>query len=224
MARIFSDRTEAGRQLAQSLMRYAHRTDAIVLAIPRGGVPVGFEVAQILNLAFDIFIVHKLGVPWQSELALGAIASGGTRVLNEDVIAAYCIPPEMLAALTAIEMEELQCREKLLRGARPQPEVAGRIVIAVDDGLATGASMKAAVLALRALQPKQIVVAAPVAAPDTAPWFQDNADDFVCLEMPPRFMAVGLWYRDFEPVTDNEVRSLLEQAEHHCPYSADLLR
>ena len=214
---IFPDRFEAGRRLADALHGYAHKPDVLVLALPRGGVPVGFEVAQALGAPLDVFVVRKLGLPWQPELAMGAIASGGVRVLNDEVVKACQVSPDLLATVTAIETEELEQREKLFRGSRPPPEIAGHTIIVVDDGLATGSTMKAAVTALQALHPKRLVVATPVSAADTAAWFQTHVDEFVCLQTPQQFMAVGLWYQDFQPTTDEEVRVLLERAAQAQP-------
>lgn len=208
----FSDRHEAGRRLARELAEYAGRSDVIVLALPRGGVPVASEVARALNAPLDVFVVRKLGLPGQEELAIGAIASNGARVLNQEVIRAYGISPEEIERIAQIEADELRRRERQYRGDRPFPSVAGRTVILVDDGLATGSSMRVAVVALRQAQPRAIVVAVPVAAAETCEAFRDVTDDVVCALTPEPFFAVGLWYDDFEQTTDEEVRVLLSRA------------
>jgi len=208
----FRDRTEAGRVLASQLKAYANRPDVVVLALPRGGVPVAYEVAKALNAPLDVFLVRKLGVPWQEELAMGAIATGGTRVLNEEVVRYLRIPEEVIHKVAANEQRELERREGIYRGDRPPLEVRGRTVIVVDDGLATGSSMRAAVTALRQRQPARIVVAVPVAAPSTCDEFKAEVDELVCTLTPEPFSAVGLWYEDFSQTTDEEVRALLERA------------
>ena len=206
----FRNRRDAGQKLAQKLLHYANRSDAIVLALPRGGVPVGYEVALALNVPLDIFIVRKLGLPGQEELAIGAIASGGIRVLNEDIVHALHIPEEVINRVAERELKELQRREQRYRGDRPVPEVHDRIVILVDDGLATGASMRAAVKGLRAQNPKRIVVAVPTAAPETCEAFEMIADEVVCGITPEPFLGVGRWYEDFSQTTDEGVRLFLE--------------
>jgi predicted phosphoribosyltransferase len=208
----FLDRREAGRVLASRLQRYAGRADVLVLALPRGGVPVAFEVARALGTSLDVFLVRKLGVPGHEEFALGAIASGGVRVLNEELVRQLQIPASTLEAVTAREEAELRRRETAYRGSRAREAVAGRTVILVDDGLATGASMKAAVSALRREMPAAIVVAVPVAAADTCDEFRGDVDEVVCAVTPKPFMAVGAWYEDFTQTTDAEVRKLLEEA------------
>jgi predicted phosphoribosyltransferase len=208
----YRDRTEAGRQLAVELAGYANRPDVIVLALPRGGVPVAFEVARALHAPLDVFLVRKLGVPGHEELAMGAIASGGVRVLNEEVVRKLAIAPWVVDRVAAQEQQELERREHLYRGDRPPPEVRGRIAILVDDGLATGSTMRAAVAALRKLGPARIVVAVPVGAPETCSEFQQEADEAICAETPDPFYAVGLWYEDFSQTTDAEVHDLLLQA------------
>lgn len=208
----FRDRRQAGLQLAAALAGYASRSDLIVLALPRGGVPVGFEVARALGAPFDVFVVRKLGVPGHEELAMGAIASGGIRIINEDVVAMFGITDDVLASTAAQEQVELERRERRYRGDRPSPSVRDRTVILVDDGLATGSSMRAAVAALRAEGPAAIVVAVPVAAAESCEAFREVADDVVCAATPERFQAVGLWYDDFTQTTDEEVHDLLEQA------------
>ena len=213
MSARFRDRREAGRFLARELAAYANRPDVIVLALPRGGVPVGDEIAQALHAPLDVFLVRKLGVPGHEEYAMGAIASGGVSVLNEEVVQRLGISPYQIETVAAREQRELERRERAYRGERPPPEVSGRTVILVDDGLATGASMQAAVLALRRLQPARIVVAVPVAAPETCEQLREIADEVVCATTPEPFYAVGLWYEDFSQTSDEEVRALLAQAE-----------
>jgi len=206
---IFQDRTDAGRQLAEQLLSYAGRDDVIVLGLPRGGVPVAFEVAQRLGARLDVFVVRKLGVPGHEELAMGAIASGGVRVLNEDVL--YVIPDAqaMVEMVTAIEREELERRERNYRNDRTPPDLKGRIVILVDDGLATGATMRAAVAALRQQGAAKIIVAVPVGAPSTCQELKNAADEVICLSTPIGFIGVGQCYSDFSQTTDEEVRDLL---------------
>jgi predicted phosphoribosyltransferase len=209
---LFANRREAGRILASLLMKYADRDDVLVLALPRGGVPVGFEVAQALRAPLDVFIVRKLGVPGHDELAMGAIATGGVRVLNDDVVISLELEPEVIDAVAAREEKELARRERIYRGARPAPDVRGRTVIVVDDGLATGSTMRAAVAALRKQGPARIVVAVPVAAPETCEEFRTEVDEAVCAATPRMFNGVGRWYEDFSQTTDDEVHELLAQA------------
>jgi len=209
---MFRDRADAGRQLATWLTPYAHRAGVVVLGLPRGGVPVAAEIAAHLDAPLDVFVVRKLGVPGHEELAMGAIASGGARVLNEDVVAGLDIPASVVEAVTRQEQAELQRRERLYRGDRGPVAARGRFVILVDDGLATGASMRAAVTALRAREPAHLVVAVPVGAPATCAAFEAIADEVVCAVTPSRFVAVGLWYEDFGQTTDEEVRQLLDHA------------
>jgi putative phosphoribosyl transferase len=206
---IFQDRTEAGRELAEQLLNYAGRDDVIVLALPRGGVPVGFEVAQHLRVPLDVFVVRKLGLPGHEELAMGAIASGGVRVLNEDVLSVIPDAQAIVEMVTAIEREELERRERIYRADRPQPDLKDRTVILVDDGLATGATMRAAVAALRQQGAAKIVVAVPVGAPSTCRDLSNTADDVICLRSPGAFIGVGQYYSDFSQTTDEEVRDLL---------------
>ncbi len=212
MERIFSNRTEAGRLLAEKLLKYAGRADVIVLGLPRGGVPVAFEVAQRLGTPFDVFIVRKLGVPGFEELAVGAIASGGVRVLNEDVMRAIPNVDEVIELVTAKETAELERREQSYRDGRPAPELRDRVVILVDDGLATGATMRAAVKALRQCGAARIVVAVPVGPPDTCREIEEEADETVCASTPEFFQAVGQYYEDFSQTSDEEVRELLARA------------
>lgn len=208
----FENRIQAGRLLGQALTGYAKRPDIIVLALPRGGVPVGFEVARIIDAPLDIMLVRKLGTPGQEELAMGAIASGGVCVLNSDIVAALDISQEDIEAAATTERQELERRERAYRGDQPPPAVENHCVILVDDGLATGASMLAAVAALKQQQPASIVVAIPVAPPETVQRLQEEADDVVCLAMPDPFSAVGRWYLEFPQTSDDEVKSLLEYA------------
>lgn len=205
----FQDRVEAGQILAESLDAYKNRPDVVVLALPRGGVPVAFEVARALNAPLDIFLVRKLGVPGHEELAMGAIASGGVRTINEDVTETLGIPDEVIDAVTAKEQQELERREHLYRDGRPPLDVRGRTVILIDDGLATGSTMRAAAAALRKQRPARIVVAVPVGAASTCDEFRREVDEAICAVTPEPFFAISLWYRDFTQTTDDEVRDLL---------------
>ena len=207
----FRDRREAGRLLGAHLSAYANLPDVLVLALPRGGVPVAAEVARALGAPLDVFVVRKLGVPGHEEYALGAIATGGVRVLNEEVLQALRIPDRVIDALAGREQEELARRERVYRGHRPPLDVRGRTVILVDDGLATGATMHAAIRALRQQQPARIVVAVPTAAPQTCDELKSEVDDVICATTPDPFYAVGLWYEDFSQTTDEEVRELLDR-------------
>jgi putative phosphoribosyl transferase len=206
----FKDRAHAGRVLAEKLKHYRDNPDVVVLALPRGGVPVAFEVAQTLHAPLDVFIVRKLGVPGHEEYAMGAIATGGVRVLNPDL--AGMIPSSAVDAIAAREQQELERRERLYRGDRPPVQIAGRIVILVDDGLATGSTMRAAVTAIRKQNPQRIVVAVPVAAPDTCDEFRAEVDEVICASTPEPFRAVGLWYENFDQTSDEEVHALLDAA------------
>lgn len=208
----FFDRREGGQFLAESLTAYTDREDVIVLALPRGGVPVAAEVAKRLNAPLDVFVVRKLGLPGHPELAMGAIASGGARVFNGEVVNALSIPDEVIDAVSAEELIELQRREKAYRAGRPPLELEGKTVIVVDDGVATGSTMLAAVSALRQLNAARIVVAAPVIAASTYSEMQRAADEVAAVILPENFYAVGLWYQDFSQTTDDEVRELLGQA------------
>jgi len=212
MAGRYADRRTAGRALAVALEAYAHRTDVVVLALPRGGVPVAFEVARALDAPLDVFVVRKLGAPGHPELAMGAIASGGVRVLNDHVVACYRPSPGEIERVTAFERQELERRERSYRGDRQPISIDGRVAILVDDGLATGASMRAAVQAARSLGPARVVVAVPVGAPDSCRAVADVADEIVCLMQPESFDAVGLWYDDFSQTPDEEVRALLAES------------
>lgn len=215
MTRPFRDRAEAGQALAARLgASYAECTDVLVLALPRGGVPVAFEVARVLAAPLDVYLVRKLGVPGHEELAMGAIASGGVRVLNEDVVRGLDIPDTTIDAVALVEQGELDRRERAYRDDRPAPAVAGRTVIVVDDGLATGATMRAAVAALRQQAPRRVVVAVPVAAPATYAEFRAEVDEVVCVITPEPFRAVGLWYENFAPTTDEEIHDLLARARY----------
>ena len=205
----FIDRTDAGRQLAHRLASYAGRPDVIVLALPRGGVPVAHEVARRLDVPLDVFLVRKLGVPGQAELAMGAIAEGGVEVLNDDLIRDVAVPPRLVQEVAFRERLELERRDVLYRQGRPLPAVRNRVVILIDDGLATGATMQAAATALRRLQPARIVVAVPVGATETCVRMKRFADEVVCVTTPDPFDAVGLWYERFDQTTDDEVRRLL---------------
>jgi putative phosphoribosyl transferase len=208
----FRDRTEAGQLLAERLRAYERHSDAIVLSLPRGGVPVGFEIANKLGLPLDVFVVRKLGVPGQRELAMGAIASGGIRVLNEDVLRAMPHAAATVAAVTTEETREVERRERDYRQGRPPPEVSGRVVILVDDGLATGATMLAAIAALRRKEPSKIVAAVPVCPPETLAEVKRAADETMILFAPDWFRGVGQFYENFEQLSDETVRLLLVQA------------
>ena len=210
---LYHDRHDAGRELARKLPEYRDRADVIVLALPRGGVPVAYEVARELHAPLDVFVVRKLGTPGQPELAMGAIASGGVRVLNEDVVQALAIPESAIERVAQEEAEELRRRERQYRGSRPPLEVSGRTAILVDDGLATGSTMRAAARALRLERASKIVVAVPVAARQSCDTVRLEADEVVCGAMPEPFYAVGQWYRDFEQTSDDEVRALLDRAQ-----------
>ena len=209
---LFRDRADAGRQLLSKLGTYKGRPDVLVLGLPRGGIPVGYEVARGLGAPLDVFVVRKLGVPGQEELAMGAIASGGVRILNQDIVQAMAIPAHVIDSVTSTEVQELARRERLYRGDRPAPDVMGRTVILVDDGLATGATMRAAVAALRRMKPKRIVIAVPIAAVPTRREFAGEVDEIVCLHTPEPFFSVGFWYDDFSQTTDDQIRDLLARA------------
>jgi putative phosphoribosyl transferase len=211
---IFTNRTEAGQQLASRLSKYANRDDVIVLGTPRGGVPVAFEVATALRLPLDIFVLRKLGVPGHEELAFGAIASGGVHVIDRDIVEGYGLTGSDIERVIQKEEQEMRRRENVYRGSRPALDVVGRTVILVDDGIATGASIRAGIRALRQLNPARIVVAVPVAPPTTCARLKFETDEIVCLEMPNQFFGVGQFYIDFSEVTDEEVNDLLERAWH----------
>jgi putative phosphoribosyl transferase len=220
MKKPFKNRTEAGQLLAEKLNAYANRPDVLVVALPRGGVPVAYEVARALNAPLDVFLVRKLGLPGHKELAMGAIATGGVRVLNSEVVRSYDIPDILIDAVAATEQAELNRRERAYRGDRPPLDVRGRTVILIDDGLATGSTMRAAVAALKKQQPARIVVAVPIAPPETCDELRDEVDEVVCAATPEPFYALGLWYEDFSQTSDQEVRSLLEQAGRERSVSA----
>ena len=205
----FDDRIEAGQVLAGKLASYRDRDDVLVLALPRGGVPVANEVARALNVPFDVFVVRKLGVPGHEELAMGAIASGGVQQVNRDVVDALGIPANVIDAVAARERLELERREETYRGDRPPLSLIDKTLILVDDGLATGSTMRAAVMAARQQQPARVIVAVPVGAVSACADLATAADDVVCVRTPEPFVAVGMWYRDFAPTSDHEVRSLL---------------
>lgn len=209
---MLRDRREAGRLLARELRQYANRPDVVVLGLPRGGVPVAYEVATALDAPLDVFLVRKLGFPGREEFAIGALASGGLRVLNLPLIEAYAIPEEDLARVVQREQAELERRERAYRAGQAPLDVAGKTVILVDDGLATGASMQAAVLALKQARPRWVVVAVPVAPRETCEALRSVADETVCAFTPEPFEAVGRWYADFEQTSDEEVQELLERA------------
>src|SRR6202045_282943 len=213
----FPDRAEAGRVLGTKLSKYAGRDGVVVLGLPRGGVPVAYEVARALRVPLDVFLVRKLGVPGFEELAVGAIASGGVRVLNDDVARALPNADEIIEAVTKRETEEVERREQKYRDGRTAPEICGRTVILIDDGLATGATMRAAVKALRQRGAAKIVVAVPVGPPDTCREFEDEADEVICASAPEFFQAVGQYYEDFSQTSDDEVRDLLNRAAKSEP-------
>ena len=208
---IYRDRREAGSVLASKLLKFKDRPDLIVLALPRGGVPVAYEVATALNAPLDIFLVRKLGVPGHEELAMGAIATGGVRVLNHEVVDYLGIPDSVIDAITDDELRELRRRERAYRGDRREPDVKGKTVILVDDGLATGSTIRAAAQALRQQGPAKIVVAVPVSAPQTCNEYEIGVDEIVCAVTPEPFLGVGRWYDDFSQTTDEEVHGLLER-------------
>jgi putative phosphoribosyl transferase len=208
----FRDRVEAGRLLAERLRAYAGRDDVIVLALPRGGVPVGYEVAKAVGAPLGVFVVRKLGVPGHEELAMGAIASGGVILLDEALVRRLGLGREELERTVANELRELQRREEAYLGGREPPDVEGKAVILVDDGLATGSTMRAAALAVRRLNPARTIVAVPVASPETCEDFRDVVDETICVMTPSPFRAVGLWYDDFSQTSDDEVRRLLAEA------------
>jgi len=209
----FRDRQEAGRELGAALFaRFGARDDTLVLALPRGGVPIGYEVARALRAPLDVFVVRKLGLPGHEEFAMGAIASGGVRVLNEEMFSLFPIAMHVVDSVAQREMLELQRRERSYRGSRPPLDVTGKTVIVVDDGLATGSTMRAAVRALGKMGPAAVIVAVPVAARQTCDELRSEVDDIICLRTPEPFQAVGLWYHDFEQTTDEEVHELLDRA------------
>ncbi|MGG6297807.1 phosphoribosyltransferase [Leptolyngbya sp. AN02str] len=216
----FQNRTDAGQLLAARLEFYAKQPNVLVLGLPRGGVPVAYEVATALNAPLDVCLVRKLGVPGQEELAMGAIASGGVRVLNHDVVDELGISRRTIDAVTAQELRELQRRDRLYRDDRPHPEVRDRIVILVDDGIATGSTMRAAIAVIRAQHPAKLIVAVPVAPLKACHELRAEVDELVCLMVPNDFYAIGLWYQDFSQTTDETVRCILARAAHSMGYSS----
>jgi putative phosphoribosyl transferase len=217
MAPPFANREEAGAALAERLSAYANRADVVVLALPRGGVPVGFAIAERLHVPLDVIIVRKLGVPGHEELAMGAVASGGLRVVNRDIVEAAGVEPGAIDAVARAEMRELARREALYRHGRAPPQLSGRVVILVDDGLATGSTMRVAIQAARREKPRHIVVAAPVAARETCTELSREVDEMICLHTPDPFYAVGLWYADFSQTSDEQVIELLSRAAERQP-------
>lgn len=218
----FRDRITAGRHLATRLKAYQNRPNTLVMALPRGGVPVAYKVAQALNLPLDICLVRKLGVPGHPELALGEIASGGIRILNDDILSGRNISEETLERVTTTELRELRRRDRVYRGDRPQPVIRDQTIILIDDGIATGATMRAAIAVLKAQRPQKIIVAIPVAPLDTFQALSAEADQVICLATPNPFYALGFWYENFAQVTDDEVRQLLEQQAHNTRMSSVL--
>ena len=212
----FIDRQEAGTILAKLLKDFAHQSNVIVLALPRGGVPVAYEIAQELSAPLDVFIVRKLGVPGQEELAMGAIASGGTVIFNEPIVRALNLEKSSIDRILQSEQEELARRERLYRGNQPYPALLGKTIILVDDGIATGATMRAAIKGLRSYKPASIVIAVPVAARSTCEEMAGLVDKIVCPLEPINFCAVGLWYEHFPQTSDSEVCELLAKAEKHA--------
>lgn len=217
MRPYFLDRYDAGRRLAGALNHYTDRPDVLILGLPRGGVPVAYEVARSLHAPLDVFLVRKLGFPGHPELAMGAIATGGVRILDHQLIQMYRVPADAIERVTAEERKELTRRERLYRDDRPPPDVRGRTVILIDDGLATGSTMRAAVEALREEGARKIVVAVPVAPPDTCEAMKDEVEEIVCAVTPEPFRAVGIWYADFSETADDEVRDLIARAAEVLP-------
>jgi putative phosphoribosyl transferase len=211
----FTDRFEAGKVLSKKLLQYRGRTDVIVLALPRGGVPVAYEVAKALDAPLDVFLVRKLGLPGHQELAMGAVADGNVIVRNEHVIASLDIPEALMETVAQNERRELQRQRELYRDGEPAPQVKDHIVILVDDGLATGSTVRAAIAALRKQAPKRLTVAVPVGAAETCAELRAEADEVICAKVPRQFVAVGLWYQDFSQTSDDTVRALLKEASHH---------
>lgn len=210
----FKDRSQGGEMLAQRLTAYAGCNNALVLALPRGGVPVGAVIAKNLELPLDVLLVRKLGMPGHAEYAIGAIASGGVSVLNAEAMSIFRIPPEVIEEVAQREMREIERREKLYRDARPAPQLRERVVILADDGLATGSTMEVAVRVARAANPSRLIVAVPVGSREACEKLQSMVDEFICLSIPEPFFSVGQWYDDFDQTSDNEVIALLAQAEH----------
>jgi putative phosphoribosyl transferase len=216
----FQDRAEAGRILAAKLSAYSSRDDVLVLGLPRGGVPVAFQVAQALKVPLDVFVVRKLGTPWNPELAMGAVASGGVQVLDLSIVRELCVSEVNIQEVTTSELRELERRERLYRGNRPVPELAGKTVIVVDDGIATGCSLLAAIAAIRRQKAARIVVAIPVAPAHGCSAIRAEADEVVSLAEPEQFLAVSQWYENFSQISDDDIRSLLDQAEASLPHAA----
>jgi putative phosphoribosyl transferase len=216
MNETFRDRAEAGRLLAEQLVQYAGRDDVLVLGLPRGGVPVAFGVARRIRAPIDVFVVRKLGVPGHEEFAFGAIATGGVRVLDEDVIDSLRIPPAVVDEVIAREERELKRRELAYRGHEVSPQIRGKIILVVDDGIATGSTMIAAARALRLQQPARLVVAVPTAPPSSCAKVAEEVDEVIALMKPDSFIAVGQWYEDFGQTSDDEVRRLLAEAHHQA--------
>lgn len=212
-----SDRSEAGRELAEALAHYRGRQDVLVLALPRGGVPVAYEIASALQAPLDLVLVRKLGAPGQRELAMGAIASGGIRVLNENLISTLNVSGRDIESVAEREQRELERREVAYRGDRPRQGISGRTVILVDDGVATGATMRAAIASLRQQNPARIVIALPLAPASTVNTLAREADEVICLHSPEPFVAIGRWYQDFSQVSDREVRGLLARVWEQTP-------
>lgn len=216
--RRFRNRTEAGQLLAKKLTPYANRTDVLVLGLPRGGVPIAYEIAKSLNVPLDICLVRKLGAPGNRELAMGAIATGGIMVLNDDVVESLSVSQETIAKVVALEEKELERRDRAYRGARPFPDVQGRAILLVDDGIATGATLRAAIATLRQQQPASIIVAIPVAPLSTYNELKAEVDEVVCLATPEHFYSISIWYDEFRQTTDEEVRELLEKQSSAISY------
>lgn len=210
--RLFRDRVDAGRSLARALTAYANRADVLILGLPRGGVPVAYEVARAIGAPLDIILVRKLGVPGEQELAMGAIASGGVRVLNEDIVRMINIPTDVIEAVAAKEQRELERRERLYRGDHPLPVLEGKTVILIDDGIATGATVRAAIALVRQQRPAAVVVATPVAPLATCAALRAEVDELICVMEPESFFAIGFWYESFPQTTDEEIRQLLGRA------------
>jgi predicted phosphoribosyltransferase len=211
----FHDRFEAGQALSEKLLKYRGRPDVMVLALPRGGVPVAFDVAKALEAPLDVFLVRKLGVPGHEELAMGAVADGNVVVQNDDVVTSLGIPDELIESVARRERRELQRQRELYRDGEPPPQVKEKIVILVDDGLATGSTMRAAIAALKKQEPKRLIVAVPVGAAETCAELRKEADEVLCAMIPRQFVAVGAWYEDFSPTSDATVRALLEEASRN---------
>lgn len=214
---IYKNRAEAGKQLTEKLSHYANQPDVLVLGLPRGGVPVAYQIANALNVPMDVFMVRKLGLPGQEELAMGAVASGGIRVLNEEVVNKLNIPDDIISTATSREREELRRREQAYRDDRPAPHIANQTVILVDDGLATGTTMQAAIKAVKSQQPAKVVVAVPTAAPQTCRAIEREVDEIHCLSTPEPFLGVGNWYEEFPQVSDAAVREILKEEPELVP-------